>query len=773
MKIFEKLLKFSWLIWAVVLLITAGSLYEIKTNTRLETNLDKYMPESNPAFVYSNKAEALFGIKDGIIIAIENPKGIYNPGTLKKIKDLTKEVEKMKEIKKEDVTSLYTADNIVGSEMGLEVKAFYTRVPHSKAALEKLRKEVETNDMVYGRIVSKDGKVAAVVAEIGSNVFNQAFYKRILHLADKYAGPEKIYVAGRPIVEGTLAQQMPQDMKVMGPLVILVIAIALMIMLRSVKAMVLNLIVVLLSTIWVFGLMALFKIPVYSVTTMIPVMLIAIGVAYGIHLFSHLHMYMVEHPDAGKKEAIVNMIKYMWKPVLMAAITTAVGFLSLLTSEVYPVKYFGIFTAFGVMAAFLFALVLIPASLMLVGLPKMKKKDPKKEKQLEKKLEKKKDRRTIAYKFTDWVLGHKKTVAAIFVAILGLSIFGITRVYVDSSFLANFNKNSSIRVTDKYINEHFAGTSSFNVILESGKKDTFKTPAALKLTDELQAELEKIPVVGGTFSLTDFIDRMNMVMNADDPKYNTIPDSKNLIAQYLLLYEMSGDPATLDAVVDYGYKTLNLTVQLHSDDSKTLKKVIAVVDKYKPRYKDLGIEVKYAGSGYKSLVFTELLLEGQISSLAVSIIIVIVLLTLMFKNFKIGLIGSIPILIASLMNFGAMGLFNIALGPTTALISSIAVGIGIDYAIHFIENYREFSLKVPDKLETSRLTMSNSGRAILFNAIVVISGFLVFLFSMFPPNRQLGILVSLNMFASFAGTLSLMFLLVYITNIYFKKGDKK
>ena len=143
----------------------------------------------------------------------------------------------------------------------------------------------------------------------------------------------------------------------------------------------------------------------------------------------------------------------------------------------------------------------------------------------------------------------------------------------------------------------------------------------------------------------------------------------------------------------------------------------------------------------------------------------------MFRNVIIGLIASVPILVTSLVNFGAMGLLNVPLGPTTALISSIAVGIGIDYAIHFINRYREYSIETGNKHETARLTMYNTGRAILFNAVVVISGFLVLMFSLFPPNRQLGALVSLNMFSSFLGTLTVMFLLLYLSNIYFKPGN--
>nr|MDA3884426.1 MMPL family transporter [Candidatus Delongbacteria bacterium] len=188
--------------------------------------------------------------------------------------------------------------------------------------------------------------------------------------------------------------------------------------------------------------------------------------------------------------------------------------------------------------------------------------------------------------------------------------------------------------------------------------------------------------------------------------------------------------------------------------------------------KDSGVEIKYAGSGYKALVFTDLILEGQIKSLVMSLLIVIILLAFMFKNFYIGLIGSIPIVITTLISFGTMGLLNIPLSTTTALISSIAIGIGIDYAVHFIERYKINALLTNDKTQTIKLTMHHSGRAIIFNAIVVIAGFLVLLFSGFPPNRALGALVSLNMFTSFLGTVTIMFIILYISNIYFKKKEK-
>ena len=764
-KFLIKMLKGSWITMVIIIVITVLFFMAMKENTRMETNLDKYMPHDHPAFIYSDKAEAWFDIKDGIIVAIENKNGIFNYETLDTLKQLTKKLQKMPEIEKSDVTSLYTADNIVGSESGLDVKPFFKRVPKSKEKLEKLKKNVESNEMVFGRLVSADETVTVIIAEIGDDVFTQDFYNRILTMAKTSENDHiKIHVAGRPIVEGTMALLGPADMKKMVPIVLLVIFVVLFITLRSLKATLITLGVVFFSTIWTFGLMAAVNIPIYAVSTMIPVMLIAIGVADGIHLYTHLHTFVDHNPTATKREATKDMLKHMWKPVVMTSITTAVGFISLLTSQVYPVKYFGIFTAFGVMAAMVFSLVFLPAGIMIFGLPKARpvNKDEDKEGHSHSKL---------ANNFAAAVIKHKNISLIGTAVIIVLSIIGMQEIWINSSFLDKFEKDSDIVQTDKFINEHFGGTSTINLILDAnGKKDTFKEPEVLKLVDKMQKDVDtELEVVGNTFSLADYINRMNKVMNADDEKFNTIPDDKNMIAQYLLLYEMSGDPENLNKVVDYDYEKLNVVFQLKSDNSKAINSALRIIEKYSNDFAKYGITMNYAGSGYKGLVFTDLILEGQIMSLILSLIIIIVLLSVMFKNIKIGLIGSVPIIITALISFGIMGFLGIPLNTTTALLSSIAIGIGIDYAVHFLEQYRYNASRTDNKLVAAQITMAHSGKAIIFNAIVVIAGFLVLLFSVFPPNRELGALVSLNMFTSFVGTLTIMLVLLYMSNIYFKK----
>ncbi len=767
-KLLIKLLKAPWVILALTIVISAGFFYFMSQNSKMETDLDKYMPQNHPAFVYSNQAEEWFGINDGIIVALENKNGIYNTATLDTLKKLTKRLQKMDEIEKEDVTSLYTADNIIGTEDGMDVKAFFKKVPKSEEKLNKLQANVKNNEMVYGRLVSEDETVTVIIAEIRGDVFTQEFYNEILETVAEYQTDDIIvHVAGRPIVEGTMALLGPADMKKMVPIVLLVITLVLFVMLRSIKSTVLTMAVVFFSTLWAFGLMALLNVPIYAVSTMIPVMLIAIGVADGVHLYSHLQLFLRKNPKATKYEGASDMIKNMWKPVVMTSITTSVGFISLLTSQVYPIKYFGIFTAFGVLAAMLFSLLLIPAGIMIFGLPKVRQiKATKSDKNT-----------SFASRFANMII-KRKTVSIVVTALLIVaSIVGMQKIWINSSFLDKFEKDSEIVLTDKFINSHFGGTTSLNLILDAdGKKDAFKNPDILKLVDKMQSTVEKDVkdkngeiIVGNSFSLTDYINRMNKVMNADKEEFNIIPDTKEMVAQYLLLYEMSGDPENLNKVVDYDYEKLNVTFQLKSDNSKAINSTLAVVETFEEDFEKLGVSIKYAGSGYKGLVFTELILEGQIMSLILSLLIVVTLLSLMFKNFKLGLIGSVPIVITAALSFGIMGFLNIPLNTTSALLSSIAIGIGIDYAVHFIEQYRHNAEMTGDKMLTAQRTMAHSGRAILFNAIVVIAGFMVLLFSVFPPNRELGALVSLNMFTSFVGTLTIMLILLYSGNLYFKK----
>ncbi len=763
---FNRVSRFPILTVLIVVVITVIFGAAAVKGFRIETDLDEYMPNDHPAFVYARQAEEWFNIADGVLVAVYNPDGIYRSETLEKIRALDKALGELEGIEADDVTSLATADNISASEWGLEVRPFIDSIPSTEEELTRLAEAIRNNPMIHGRLVSEDGTTALIIARPAEEGFSVSMYDDIRNLVTDYEGPEEIYVAGRPIVEGALAELGPADMARMGPIVLVVIALVLLLVLRSVRNMILSMFVVGMSVIWTFGLMAMLGIPVYAVSTMIPVMLVAIGVAYSIHVFNSATVYLEEHPQATTRHLADHAIATITRPVVMAAITTAVGFLSLLSSAVLPVRYFGLFTAFGVFSAMILSLALIPSSFMLFGV-----KAPRRILRRSKPSET--PHTQLAERIVDVLIRRWKIVVTATAVIVAVGLIAIPRVWIDSSFLSNFPKESEIVRTDSFVNKHFAGTSTLNIVLEADDPDAFKKPRVLSSMARLQDELETDPMVGDSFALTDFIKRMHQVMHEDAAAYYAVPDSQELIAQYLLLYEMSADPDSLEQVIDYEYRRANLTVQLKDDSSQTLSAVIAASDTYRDEFTDYGISLHYAGSGYRALVFSELILEGQIKSLIISLVIVVVLLSIMFRNVIIGLIGAVPIAITAVLNFGVMGFLGIPLSSSTALISSIAVGIGIDYAIHMIERYKEYITEYGDRRKAAILTMHHSGRAIMFNALVVAAGFAVLLFSVFPPNRQVGGLVALNMVVSFLGTATVLLLLLYRSNRFGKTKPNK
>jgi predicted RND superfamily exporter protein len=251
--------------------------------------------------------------------------------------------------------------------------------------------------------------------------------------------------------------------------------------------------------------------------------------------------------------------------------------------------------------------------------------------------------------------------------------------------------------------------------------------------------------------------RMNRVMNENRKEYSRIPETREMIAQYLLLYSMSGDPDDFDEVVDYDYRQANMRIRINSDHSPILRKAIdRVRSSASEIFKGLPATVRLAGPAMTSYTFMDLIIRGQVRSIIVAVGLVFLITAIMFRSLAAGFFCSIPVAIATMLNFSLMGAANIPLGVTTALLSGMGIGIGVDYAIHFISRYKYLSNSTAEHRQRIQTTLGTAGRAILFNAMVVVAGFTVLLISNFPPSRSLSILVSINMISSFLGAVTVL-----------------
>jgi predicted RND superfamily exporter protein len=268
---------------------------------------------------------------------------------------------------------------------------------------------------------------------------------------------------------------------------------------------------------------------------------------------------------------------------------------------------------------------------------------------------------------------------------------------------------------------------------------------------------------------------MNSVMNPDDPQADSIPDDSALIAQYLLLYSISGEPDDFDDVVDYDYAMANVRAQAASDHSPDLLRIFSEIEAASDRHlAPLGLGAHASGSARENFEFMDLIVTSQITSMATALVLVVIMAAFMLGSVLGGLLTAVPVGIATVATFGALGWTGEPIGVTTALMSAIAIGIGIDYAVHFVARYRECCRRDMAPPEAMRATMRTSGVAIFYNAIVVVAGFLAMATSQFLPPRAMGILVSWNMVVCFIATVTtLAALLAWLNPSFLRKGVKQ
>jgi predicted RND superfamily exporter protein len=724
---------------------------------RLEIELDvrAAMPKNHPEVRYNDWVEDYFGITDPAVVMVINdgPDGVFTPETLRLIQVLSDAVAELAVIEGEDLISLSAVDNITGEEDLLIVDPLFEEVPTTPEEALAVRRAVFDNPMMVGTLVSEDGKATLVLGELERGADKVELYQSLKEIvAAAPVTSERVIIAGRPVVDGEMGRLARSDLQFMFPLVILAAGGLLFLALRSVRGVLLPLLVVLTSVVWALGLMAWTNATFHPMTTIMPTLLVAIGVANGIHIIHHFMLGTAEQPDRPVAECVRETMEQMTPPVVMTSLTTAAGLASLAVSSVQQVQIFGLFSAFGVLAGMVFSLTLLPAVLCLLPAPLRAARRTART-QIE-------EGGFVALLLDALVpLVTRRPLVAVVcgIAVVLAGAAGIGRVVVDSSLLRNFPEGNPVRLADKELAEHFGGSMPMQVVLDAGANDAWKDPAKLRAMEGLQRHIEASGYAGKTVSIADYIKRMNAVMRPGDPAANSVPDSRELVAQYLLLYSMSGDPDDFEDVIDYDYRVANVRAQLASDHSALAGFVIRDVNGYAARHlAPLGITTHVSGVAQLLFTLSDLIVTGQILSLVLALFVVIVLTALMSRSLPAGFFTVIPVAVATVLNFGLMGWFGLQLDIPTALLSSMGIGIGIDYAIHFVFRYRRDRRASMSPEQAMHETLSTSGVAIFYNAMVVMAGFLVLATSSFPPNHILGVLVAQNMFVCFLGTVTLL-----------------
>jgi hypothetical protein len=413
------------------------------------------------------------------------------------------------------------------------------------------------------------------------------------------------------------------------------------------------------------------------------------------------------------------------------------------------IRVFGIFTATGILSAVILEMTFIPAFRSFIAAPKRYE--------------------TEREQIKDWldritngimeVIVNKRwgllfgTLAAVVVLLLG----GIQVLVVDNSLKGNFKPESVVRMDDVPLNAGMGGTNTLYLLIEGPEADAIKNPAALRAMEAVQQHLqEKYQLVGKTQSLADFMKRMNKAMHADDPKEDRLPDTRELNAQYLLLYSMSGDPGDFDTYVDYEYKSAVIWAYLKTDSTAYIEEIIADLRPFVAREFPPGYKISIGGGMAQGAALNEVMVKGKLLNIGMIAASIYTISSLVLRSPLAGLLVLIPLSLAVLANFGVMGLTGIRLDIGTAAVSAMAVGVGADYAIYLIYRLREEIQKHGVCDDALRVTLATAGKAVIYVALAVGLGYSILMFTGFGMHTRLGFLVAVAMVVSCLSAITLL-----------------
>ncbi len=930
MKFAKRFFKHPHFIIILCVIITGLLGFFIKDLT-IDNSIRQFLPQKDASYTRLFQTEEQFGSMMVIGISMEAKDGsILTPEYIDVIRNITDRALELHEI--DDVDSLTHIDFVCESDGSISASQLipdtYTG---SQEDIEQLKSRLAEWDAMYNRVVINDNQTGTqmqltlspydldyekeLAASLGKKKIRSEaeMQEAALNAVTKIANEEvaghnldlKIY--GNPTVMQNSRVFMLADLTRLIPLVIVVVLLSLYFSFKTLDGTLLPLITVVMATSWTMGLMALCHVTFTLVSSVIPVALIAVGSAYGIHVLTHyyvaLDMTEGELTQEKYREAVFNGLHEVMGAVLLAGITTVVGFISLISSPIAPLHSFAVFTAVGVAISLLLAITFIPAILLLKNPQKVQASRNKKHNISEKLARKLEHARRLRggksadeaqgdtlYNIYHFFCGSKPRLYLSIILMVGVSVLGLRMLHIDTALVNYFPESCDMRQDMNYIDKQFAGTNSLYLNVKGPEKGSLTNPEILKAVDDLQNYMEKeFPDVGKIVSFTDFIKRINQVWHvpasaeqvdmieantanpdgaadfddfgdfgdfgddsfADDafasdtfgdfesdtfgdfadsefadssddstetssfdPSNWTDPNTaysaaleqsvtvEDVIAMINKAYvDAGGKTASVEDVVnelqkqvnyngsayyeipyDYtkypvasreelagvvqGYLTLlsgsldrfvdddmnpqimRITVQLRNHSTQTTGEIIAAAQKFAQEHFPEGYTLEATGTAEMEYTMTKMIVSSQLTSLLISLLCVFVIIALAFKSGWAGLLGAVPLALAIILNYMVMGFAGINLDLVTSIIASVAVGVGIDYTIHFMTTYKEERAKSDDLEEVTRMTFRKSGHGIVTNAIAVGFGFLVLCFSKFVVLRYIGILVAIVMFTS-------------------------
>jgi len=735
----------------VIALVCAVSVFALVFIPRIQLRLDgrSLIPSGLPQFAEGDQAAARFELRDLVLIGVGNEeKGVYTPETLQRIARLSDGLARVKGVQKDSVISISTVPRIELVDDKVDTEPLLRPEDQlNKETIQQLRRDVSRRGYNTGLLVSPDGKGAAIIAKVepGADRYRLLEETRSL-IANESSGKDSIYLSGSALAQAVLGLATARDLARLIPAVVAVLGIMLFLSFRHSVPALLSLVEIGVSLVWMSGLMGLTGQPVFVTTLVLPVVLICVGVSDDVYALGH---YFNEPRHATVEETIVAAFSSAARPVGVTAVSTVVGLLSMAAVSLNPLRVFGLFGSVAIIFSTLFTFTLLPALLALLKPQIRWKRDlggrPA----------------TSALRLlTGWASPRRVAVCAILVA--ACAVLATTRLRVDDSWIRNLPTNSDIVRGDRFFNDKMVGTTALELMVDAKHEGWFNSVEGLSALGSLEWVLARVPHVGAVNSLFNDMVRTNstLVAGLNYPAYRAalrsgrVPLEKEHVEAALKALSHS-TAAPIRERVDEGNRWARVTVFIRDADYSRIDNVLRAAQR-ETLDQGLGHKIVPFGDGWISYLTVRLLVEGQASSIALALVTDLVLISLLLGSVRMGFIAVLPVAFSLLLVLAALALAGTPLGIANSMFAGIALGIGLDFAIHLTTAYRQRLRQGIPASEALRSTLELSGPAVCVSAASITAGFSVLMLSEIAPNVQLGVMICLCLLTCAVTTLLLI-----------------
>ena len=746
---------FKWLIFQALLLITivlGFSIFRLEIDPSMETLFIKNSEEYRYYREYSEK----YGSDQMIAVAMATP-GLFKTPVLRKLDEITGTIAQFESV--ERVLSLSNAMDIQHKFLGVKIvpvlEGVFKGSIESEKELKRLKEQILDNELFRNNLVSRDGRIANILVYLkpaGKDVRKSGIFIKKLraYLSSEERPGLKFYMAGSPVEQYDFIRLIRRDQFTFVPLITLLLILATLIIYRSFACMVLAMSIVGMTLVWTMGTIAVLGCQLNLMTSLLAPVVMIVAVINSIYIMNLFLEIRHHHPSL--RRSVTLTMEQLGVPCLLTHFTAILGFLSLAINPIPAIRSFGIFAALGTFYSYLVELVLTPILLPILPFRGHAGAPPEE-----------------SHFFNRFLIGFienldthwKGWVLAGTLAVAGLSVIGINKITVDTNIVKQMKPDLPLAVSTRFIDENLTGVYSLGFVFRRKDGGTFVDYEILRKIDAFKQYLETLPAISKVNAITTIIKKINEA-RADSKKDYALPQNGLFLKEYFSGISNSADPE-LRKLISADLKEIQLEARMKAVGTSEGAAVEASARQYLAR--EIAPLFEYHLTGNVVLLgrMAKGLVDEQVQSFTFAFISILLVIILLFRSLKMGLLAAIPNLIPILMVYGLMGFISIELSTPTAMISSIVLGLVVDAAIQFLYRFRHEFEHRGHYLQALHHTYRSTGQSMVVSTMILCVGFASSAFASFRPTVHFGLLTSLTILLALFCTLVILPVSLLIT----------